>query len=175
MECPICYEIIGKKNQCVTACGHSFCTKCLLSAYNRNGTCPCCRAVLNEDNDLNNKKNSDDEEDLDSEISDEDCVDLEVVVKEFEEKGYTLKDAMAMLINHTSKIGKVITRDDIKKIDADLDEIMEKLYPEEEAEEAEEEKEEEEEDEERADPESTAAVFQRLFHRFGQAPLSYRR
>jgi hypothetical protein len=29
VECCICYEIIGEKNNCVTECGPKFCFKCL--------------------------------------------------------------------------------------------------------------------------------------------------
>ena len=48
-ECPICYESIGDTNNCTTKCGHSFCLICILKAFQKNTTCPCCRAELNDE------------------------------------------------------------------------------------------------------------------------------
>jgi hypothetical protein len=48
VECCICYETIGDKNNCVTPCGHKFCFVCLTKALTTNNTCPCCREVLVE-------------------------------------------------------------------------------------------------------------------------------
>lgn len=46
--CAICLEVpgTGTKNISVTACGHKFCTTCLLSSLRQKNTCPTCRAVL---------------------------------------------------------------------------------------------------------------------------------
>jgi hypothetical protein len=47
--CAICLEVPGtddNKNISVTACGHKFCTTCLLSSLRQKNTCPTCRAVL---------------------------------------------------------------------------------------------------------------------------------
>jgi hypothetical protein len=46
--CAICLEVpgTGTKNITVTACGHKFCTTCLLSSLRQKNTCPTCRAVL---------------------------------------------------------------------------------------------------------------------------------
>ena len=49
-ECPICYEIIGEKNNCNTPCGHSFCFSCITKALYKNNTCPCCRENLVDQN-----------------------------------------------------------------------------------------------------------------------------
>ena len=49
VECCICYEIIGEKNNCVTECGHRFCFGCMLKAMTRNTACPYCRTELLED------------------------------------------------------------------------------------------------------------------------------
>jgi len=48
VECCICYETIGDKNNCVTPCGHKFCFVCLTKSLANNNTCPCCREVLVE-------------------------------------------------------------------------------------------------------------------------------
>jgi Ring finger domain len=48
VECCICYETIGDKNNCVTPCGHKFCFVCLTKALTTNNTCPYCREVLVE-------------------------------------------------------------------------------------------------------------------------------
>ena len=46
--CAICLEVPGtdNKNISVTACGHKFCTSCLLSSLRQKNTCPTCRAEL---------------------------------------------------------------------------------------------------------------------------------
>lgn len=49
-ECPICYEIIGEKNNCNTPCGHLFCFSCITKALSKNSTCPCCRENLVDQN-----------------------------------------------------------------------------------------------------------------------------
>jgi hypothetical protein len=36
-------------NNCITPCGHTFCFQCLAKALEKNNTCPCCRAVLMEE------------------------------------------------------------------------------------------------------------------------------
>ena len=44
-SCPICLKTIGE-DSCKTKCGHKFCTGCLLKAVQRNGSCPLCRGLL---------------------------------------------------------------------------------------------------------------------------------
>jgi len=44
--CPICMEVPGTKNISITACGHKFCTSCLLSSLRKKNTCPTCRAEI---------------------------------------------------------------------------------------------------------------------------------
>lgn len=46
--CNVCFEPIGKTNSTVTPCGHQFCFKCIIKAYQRNPSCPCCREPLND-------------------------------------------------------------------------------------------------------------------------------
>ena len=63
VECCICYETIGDKNNCVTPCGHKFCFVCLTKALTTNNTCPCCREVLVE-----SPEEDDDESEYESEL-----------------------------------------------------------------------------------------------------------
>ena len=50
---------MGPTNQTTTPCGHTFCFTCIIEAYKRKSTCPCCRTsfqtqdeeVLDEDED----------------------------------------------------------------------------------------------------------------------------
>jgi hypothetical protein len=70
MECPICYEVIGEKNCCVTECGHRFCFKCVTKSLTVNNACPCCRAQLLEEDDVV-------EEDDESEYEDDDDSDID--------------------------------------------------------------------------------------------------
>jgi hypothetical protein len=46
--CAICLNVpgTGNKNISVTACGHTFCTSCLLASLRQKNTCPTCRAEL---------------------------------------------------------------------------------------------------------------------------------
>ena len=44
--CPVCLEVPGAKNVSITACGHIFCTSCLLSSLKTKNTCPTCRAEI---------------------------------------------------------------------------------------------------------------------------------
>ena len=45
-KCAVCLEIPGKVNVSVTACGHTFCTTCLLKSLKTKNTCPCCRTEI---------------------------------------------------------------------------------------------------------------------------------
>jgi hypothetical protein len=67
-ECPICYDEIDEKKNCVTTeCGHTFHCSCLMknSAVNGFG-CPMCRSVMAEE-----PEDDDDEDDYDSYYEDE--------------------------------------------------------------------------------------------------------
>lgn len=49
VECPICFDQIGEKNNITTECGHKFHASCLMTNITRNGFgCPCCRSVMAE-------------------------------------------------------------------------------------------------------------------------------
>jgi len=45
-KCPICLHDVKKVNVSITACGHTFCTSCLLSSLIKDNRCPLCRAEL---------------------------------------------------------------------------------------------------------------------------------
>lgn len=44
--CAVCLEVPGAKNVSITACGHIFCTSCLLLSLKIKNTCPTCRAQV---------------------------------------------------------------------------------------------------------------------------------
>ena len=45
-KCVICLHDVKKVNVSITACGHKFCTSCLLSSLKMKNECPLCRAEL---------------------------------------------------------------------------------------------------------------------------------
>lgn len=52
MECPICMDVIGDKNNITTECGHRFHASCIMTNVSHNGfNCPCCRAVMADEDD----------------------------------------------------------------------------------------------------------------------------
>ena len=42
-ECPICYNELGKRDLCVTKCGHKFCMDCTTKHLCNSKACPMCR------------------------------------------------------------------------------------------------------------------------------------
>jgi Ring finger domain len=119
IECCICFEAIGEKNNCVTPCGHKFCFVCLTKALTNNNTCPCCREVLIEveeeveEDDESEYEPEDDESDGGSEedddelrVSDMDELSLEdlndnaeLIYERMIKKGITTKEIMQMLFS----------------------------------------------------------------------------
>jgi hypothetical protein len=69
IECPICYDDIDVKKNCITTeCGHTFHCKCLLQNAATNGfSCPMCRSAMATEPEL-----SDDEDDYEEYSDDED-------------------------------------------------------------------------------------------------------
>jgi len=65
IDCPICFDPIGEKNNITTECGHKFHASCLMTNISRNGFgCPCCRTVMVEnDNDQNDNDQNDNDDD----------------------------------------------------------------------------------------------------------------
>jgi glutaredoxin len=80
-ECPICYEIIGEKNNCNTPCGHSFCFSCIAKILFKNNKCPYCRKNLSDQNICEY-----DEEDIEEE--------------EIEEEEIEVQETLGLFINH---------------------------------------------------------------------------
>ena len=120
IECCICFETIGEKNNCVTPCGHKFCFVCLTKALTNNNTCPCCREVLVEvteededdesvyesDDEGSNDDGSDEEDEDEPTLSDMDDLSLEdfndnaeVFYEKIIKKGITTKEIMQMLFS----------------------------------------------------------------------------
>ena len=91
-ECCICMEAIGKTNNCVTECGHSFCLKCLATSLRINVACPMCRHEIieseSDEEEEDYEEEEDDEEDDDDEDDEEaeeaECDDAPVVLDDHE-------------------------------------------------------------------------------------------
>jgi len=66
VDCPICFDCIGDKNNITTECGHKFHASCLMTNITRNGfSCPCCRSVMAEEEDEGTELDDDDGSDDD--------------------------------------------------------------------------------------------------------------
>ena len=132
-ECCICYEIIGKKNNCVTECGHVFCFKCLATAMAHNNSCPCCRATLvdlpAEDDDESEYVSDEDDEEDDEDDEDEITAnkeyvgDVEDIVARIESKGYTMLDIVSLLFNKFSKKDEKYTHEYVKNLCDTVDQM----------------------------------------------------
>jgi len=66
--CNICFEMMGPTNQTTTPCGHTFCFTCIIEAYKRKSTCPCCRTPFHKEHvdDAEEQEEQDDAEDDES-------------------------------------------------------------------------------------------------------------
>jgi hypothetical protein len=128
-ECVICFEDIGKTNNCVTPCGHAFCFKCLVTAMTMKNTCPCCRAELFA---LPKEEEEDDaDSDYDSESGsesgsddDDDMIPVEMLVSRLESKGFTMLDVVSMLANNYSKTDPKYTDEYIANMNKTYDEVI---------------------------------------------------
>ena len=117
-DCPICFVTLGSRNKCITECGHEFCLKCMLSWSQRNVSCPCCREELievstdeddeeSEDDEDQDDEDEDGEEDGEEDIEDEEespntGASVENIAKMFEKKGYTIADAVKLILGRHS-------------------------------------------------------------------------
>jgi len=107
-ECPICYTEIGSKNKCITECGHEFCLKCMINWSQQSVACPCCREELiessteNDEEDIEDDDEDDDDEDDDYD-DDETGGNIEEIAALFEKKGYSLIDAISIILGRRSK------------------------------------------------------------------------
>ena len=112
-ECPICYTEIGSKNKCITECGHEFCLKCMINWSQQSVACPCCREELietsteNDDEDIEDEDVDDDDDDDDDDDGDYDddetSGNIEEIAALFEKKGYSIIDAISMILGRRSK------------------------------------------------------------------------
>lgn len=110
-ECVICYESIGSKNCCITACGHQFCFKCIATSMQYNNACPYCRASLVEMPYGDDESDDDDEEDSEDDESDEeeseeeeeDEATPEEIAAVLQEKGFTMVDLITCITGRCSK------------------------------------------------------------------------
>jgi hypothetical protein len=136
-ECCICYEAIGKKNNCTTPCGHSFCFECMMKSLGHNNTCPCCRAVLQEEpanDDEDDEEYDDSEEDIES-GDEEDGNDFmlefhqiatpDVISEQLAKLGYTMVDILALYLNRIDRDLPRNTREFTQKMVTDIDTIIE--------------------------------------------------
>lgn len=133
-ECCICYEIIGKKNNCVTECGHVFCFKCLATAMAHNNSCPCCRAPLTDtpddedddsDYDEEDDEESDDEDDDEVHVNKEYDGDVEDMVARMEANGVTMLDVVSLLFSKFSKKDEKYTKEYVKTLCNTINQISE--------------------------------------------------
>ena len=132
-ECPICFEVLGEKNRCITECGHSFCTKCLLKAFEDNSSCPCCRTMLVEEEweDVEDDEEEDDEEEDEEtdeeEEDDERASPIEAIAFELEKKGYSYLELVAMIIGRGSLTDETKNYKNVLKQIDEISELVEKM------------------------------------------------
>ena len=148
MECAICFENFEGSNICITPCGHKFCFNCMMKSLNNKNNCPCCRAVLREDDD-NSSVESDMSSDMSSDISDspsyegyiENSLDTitnisninncyatpKVICDMFIEKGYNMEDLIILCTWRVDRMNSKYNQRYLKKLLYDANDIVEKL------------------------------------------------
>lgn len=132
-ECCICFEEIGKTNNCTTPCGHSFCLQCLMKSLSRNGTCPMCRSTVieeeEEEEDLDSEYSNEDDEDDDEYEDDDDTTNLatsDIISIRLQEKGYTMADIVSIYIRRYKRNDPLKESDEfIEQTFKDFDDIIE--------------------------------------------------
>jgi hypothetical protein len=131
IECCICFETIGQKNNCVTPCGHAFCFNCLTKSLTHNNSCPCCRAVLvevpEEDIDESDDEDEDDDEDYEHEEEEDDDGNVDVITERFLKAGYTAVDIMSLLTGRYKRSDPKYTDEYINKMVEVFDNICEDI------------------------------------------------
>jgi hypothetical protein len=146
IDCCICYETIGDKNNCVTPCGHKFCFVCLTKSLTTNNTCPCCREVLvarTEEDDEDSSYETETESETESEPSNippEDWVDIselsldeiiengELMYDEMIEKGVTKTEILRLLISYYFGRYNYDFKDQANEIDTKIDNTFGSVY-----------------------------------------------
>lgn len=134
-ECAICMEPVDVKNMCVTPCGHTFCFSDLMTWLKQNDGCPCCREGLipetaeeEEEDDDDEWFSDDEEEDGNTPANMIRAVNLDAYTERFESAGYSLKDALALMVNFIED--PKYTREYIRGIMLKMEEIEETLLDE---------------------------------------------
>jgi hypothetical protein len=117
IECPICYDDIDVKKNCITTeCGHTFHCKCLLQNAATNGfACPMCRSTMAEEPDL-----SDDEDDYEEYSDDEDEDEEGVALETFDFNALT-----SFRMFHQQLAGEEVEEEQIPLVEEPLVEEVE--------------------------------------------------
>jgi len=132
VECSICFDEIGKKNNCVTPCGHVFCFSCVSKSLTRNNTCPCCRTVLVEDANVEDDDSEyEDEDDFDDDDDEEEDGHLEIINERFVKKGYNMMDMISILTGRGNPQTKY-TSEYIEKLVEEVNDTIDEIDDEEE-------------------------------------------
>lgn len=134
-ECCICYETIGKTNNCTTPCGHDFCFKCMVKCLTQNSACPYCRTALieeDEDEDIEGSEDegsdSDDDSDTSSNyITQNTEASAEKVSEQLAALGYTMTDMISIYLGRVDSSIPRNTPAFIKKMHEDFDDVIERL------------------------------------------------
>ncbi len=139
-ECAICFEHIGHTNNCVTPCGHEFCFKCMVKSYQINDTCPMCRSTyLEKDECLEDSYTieSDSEDEYDDETIYVDTAanminitektpiaNPQSISKVLIENGYTMEDIISLWTSRINRENTRYTQKFIRKMDTDIDKLI---------------------------------------------------
>ena len=135
-ECCICYETIGKTNNCTTPCGHSFCFKCMVKCLGQNSACPYCRTVLvEEEEDIEGSddegSDSDDESDTSDTSSNYITQNTEASAEKISEHlatlGYTMTDMISIYLGRVDTTLPRNTPAFVKKMHKEFDDVIERL------------------------------------------------
>lgn len=131
-DCCICYETIGKTNNCVTPCGHSFCFKCLMKCMSLNNTCPMCRTLLEDEKEIEEEEDDDEYDNEDEEDDDDNSVSeylqkdtegtAETISTRLSSLGYNMTDIIAIYIGRFDTVKNPrYNREFILKMEKDFD------------------------------------------------------
>jgi hypothetical protein len=131
VECCVCFEEIGAKNNCVTPCGHAFCFTCMSQCLARSNTCPCCRAVLMEikedEDDSDDEDYADNESDEDDDDDDEEDGHGDLITERLIKMEYTMTDIVILFTGRTRKNDEKYTEAYLNKLAKDFDTVCEDI------------------------------------------------
>ena len=135
-ECCICYETIGKTNNCTTPCGHEFCFKCMVKCLGQNSACPYCRTPLieEEEQDSDDDEGSDGDSDSDDEsdtssnyITQNTEASAEKISEQLAALGYTMTDIISIYLGRVDSSIPRNTPTFVQKMHKDYDDVIERL------------------------------------------------